>query len=69
MPCFPVAVFLVTPPNFTMWVWLQVCEDSKWHEEMSVPQAGIEHLVQSNSFLMSSPPYAALIKCLGFSIN
>lgn len=52
-----------------MCVCLQVCEDSKWHEKVSVAQAGIEHLAQSNSFLMSSLPYAALIKRSGFSIN
>lgn len=50
-------------------VCLQVYEDSKSHEEVYVPQAGIEHLAQSNSFLMSPPPYAALIKRPGFSIN
>lgn len=47
----------------------QVLEDSEWHEEVSVAQAGTEHLDQSNSFLMSSQPYAALIKRSGFSIN
>lgn len=42
-----------------------VCED----EEVCVPRAAIEHLAQSNGVLMTSPPYAALIKRPGFSIN
>lgn len=66
--------FLWRPTNLCVLIMEYECacrceRTAKRHEEVHEPLAGIEHLAHCNSFLMSSSPYAALIKCLRFSIN